>query len=83
MTEKPESDEERARRDKRWAKLQAQPKGGATGGLGELMTAFSPGVKHVADEQRRMANTAYQQNTEEDPHVDLDKRVVKIPRKKA
>ena len=72
---------EEERRDKRWKKLQAQPKGGATGGLGELMTAFSPGVKHVADEQRRMANTAYQQETEDPPGVDLDKGVVKIPRK--
>ncbi len=73
---------EQERRDKRWAKLQAAPKSAATGGLGELMTAFSPGVKHVADEQRRMANTAYQQDTESDPPADLDKNVVKIPRKK-
>jgi hypothetical protein len=79
----PEDDREQARRDKRWAKLQAQPKGGATGALGELMTAFSPGIKHVADEQRRMANTAYQQGSEGDPlGVDLDKGVVKINRKK-
>ena len=77
------SDEEQARRDKRWKKLQAQPKGGATGALGELMSVFSPGVEHAADEQRRMANTAYQQDTEGDPlGVDLDKGVVKIRRKK-
>jgi hypothetical protein len=77
-------EQEQARRDKRWKKLQAQPKGGATGALGELMTVFSPGVKHVADEQRRMANTAYQQDSEADPPgVDLDNGVVKIPRKKA
>ena len=72
---------EEERREKRWKKLQSQPKGGATGGLGELMTAFSPGVKHVADEQRRMANTAYQQDSEQDPDVDLDKGVVRITRK--
>jgi hypothetical protein len=78
------SDEEQARRDKRWKKLQAQPKGGATGALGELMSVFSPGVEHAADEQRRMANTAYQQGSEGDPlGVDLDKGVVKIRRKKA
>ena len=81
MSEPPADDREQVRRDKRWAKLQAAPKGGATGGLGELMTAFSPGVKHVAEEQRRMANTAYQQGTESDPPADLDKGVVKIPRK--
>lgn len=75
-------DREQERRDKRWAKLQAQPKGGATGGLGELMTAFSPGVQHVADEQRRMANTAYQQDTETEPPADLDRNVVRIPRKR-
>jgi len=78
----PPDDREQERRDKRWAKLQSQPKGAATGGLGELMSAFSPGVKHVADEQRRMSNTAYQQDTEQDPKVDLDKGVVKLPRKK-
>jgi hypothetical protein len=78
------SDPEQARRDKRWKKLQAQPKGGATGALGELMTVFSPGAEHVADEQRRMANTAYQQGTEGDPlGVDLDKGVVRIRRKKS
>ncbi|MFN2537080.1 MAG: DUF6191 domain-containing protein [Mycobacteriales bacterium] len=78
------SEEEQARRDKRWKKLQAQPKGGATGALGELMTVFSPGVQHTADEQRRMANTAYQQDTEGDPPgVDLDKGIVKLGRKKA
>lgn len=78
------SDPEQVRRDKRWKKLQAQPKGGATGALGELMTVFSPGVEHAADEQRRMANTAYQQQSEGDPlGVDLDKGVVKIRRKKA
>jgi hypothetical protein len=74
---------EQERRDKRWKKLQAQPKGGATGALGELMTVFSPGVQHAADEQRRMANTAYQQDTEGDPPgVDLDHNVVKISRRK-
>ena len=79
-----ESDKEQDRRDKRWKKLQSQPKGGATGGLGELITAFSPGAQHAADEQRRMANTAFQQGSEGDPlGVDLDKGVVKIPRKKA
>jgi hypothetical protein len=74
---------EQERREKRWKKLQAQPKGGATGALGELMTVFSPGVQHAADEQRRMANTAYQQDTEADPPgVDLDNNVVKIKRSK-
>jgi hypothetical protein len=69
------------RREKRWKRLQAQPKGAATGGLGELLTVFSPGVQHVADEQRRMANTAYQQDSEADPGVDLDRGIVKITRK--
>ena len=83
MTSEEEQARQDKRRDKRWAKLQAQPKGGATGALGELMTAFSPGVQHVADEQRRMANTAYQQDTEGNPlGVDLDKGVVKIKGKK-
>lgn len=77
-----EEDREQARRDKRWAKLQAQPKGAAAGGLGELMSAFSPGVQHAADEQRRMANTAEQQTAGADPLVDLDKGVVRLPRKK-
>jgi hypothetical protein len=78
------SESEQARRDKRWRKLQAQPKGGATGALGELVSVFSPGAEHAADEQRRMANTAYQQDSEGDPlGVDLDKGVVKISRKKA
>lgn len=77
-------DQEQARRDKRWKKLQEQPKGGATGALGELLSVFTPAVGHVADEQRRMANTAYQQGTEGDPPgVDLDKGVVKITRKRA
>jgi len=78
----PEGAAEQARRDRRWAKLQGQPKGGATGALGELMSAFTPAVGHVADEQRRMANTAFQQGTEGDPlGVDLDKGVVRISRK--
>ena len=76
-------EQEQAQRDKRWKKLQAQPKGGATGALGELLSVFTPAVGHVADEQRRMANTAYQPGTEGDPlGVDLDKGVVKISRRK-
>lgn len=73
---------EEERREKRWKRLQAQPKGAATGGLGELLTVFSPGAQHVADEQRRMANTAYQQDSEADPGVDLDNGIVRLPRKR-